>query len=99
MTRYGLPTQRPLLLACSRIEDKCLVNQLHFCMTDDHSVPCPLLNSLPLSLLSPSLFGCSHQALNKGRADDGPTKDIIPEIPIQSVMWLSLYEMKIASSD
>lgn len=60
-------------------------------MTDDHSVP--------LSLLSPSLFGCSHQALNKGRADDGPTKDIIPEIPIQSVMWLSLYEMKIASSD
>ena len=84
-----------LLLACSRIEVKCLVNQLHFCMTDDRSVPYPLLNSLLLSLFSPSIFGFSHQALNKGHAD-GPTKDIIPEIPIQSVMWLSLYGMKIA---
>lgn len=95
MTRYGLPTQRPLLLVCSRIEDKYLVNQPHFCMTDDHSMPCPLLNSLPLPSLSPSFFGCSHQALNKGRADDRPTKDIIPEIPIQSMMWRFLYGMKI----
>lgn len=90
MMRYGLPTQRPLLLACSRIEDKCLVNQPYFCKADDHSMPCPLLNSLPMSLPSPSFFGCSHQALNKGGADDGPTKDIIPEVPIQSVMWLFL---------